>query len=294
MKLLVLGSNGQVGKCLNDQLKNTDYEVIFTSRDQIDVTDFKETQITVSKIRPDVIINATAYTAVDNAENDQDLADLINHLAVSNIAEICHQIDCWLIHLSTDYVFDGNSQKPYTEDDEPNPQGVYGITKLKGEISIKSSKCKYIIIRTSWVFSEYGNNFFKTMFKIGQKRDQLSIVSDQYGCPTYAQDIAMAIKNIISQLEKNEAKQGILNFCGDISCSWHKFAHEIFKALKVEGVKTPKNLISIKTSEFPTLAKRPKNSALCCKKILKDWGIVPSKWQSAIKDVARKVKSYDN
>ena len=159
MKILVLGCKGQLGQCLGDQLSHTEHEVVYTSREQIDISDFFATKNKIFEIAPDVVINATAYTAVDKAEEGQETAKLINHLAVANIANISNLLGNWLIHFSTDYVFDGNSYVPYKEDDLTNPQGVYGITKLKGELAIQSSGCKHIIIRTSWVFSEYGNNF---------------------------------------------------------------------------------------------------------------------------------------
>ena len=192
MKILVLGCKGQLGRCLNDQLVNTDHEVIYTSREQIDISDFEVTKSKILEFSPNLIINATAYTAVDKAEEDQKTANLINHLAVKNIADICNQLECWLIHVSTDYVFDGNSNVPYKEDDQTNPQGAYGETKLKGELAIQASGCKHLIIRTAWVFSEYGNNFLKTMLRLGAERDELSS-TDQVGCPTYAQDIAKSI-----------------------------------------------------------------------------------------------------
>ena len=153
MKILVLGSKGQLGQCLNDQLAITEHDVVYTSRGQIDIAEFEVTKTQILKISPDIVINATAYTAVDKAEEEHQVADRINHLAVANIASICDQLDCWLIHVSTDYVFDGNSELPYTENDQTNPKGVYGDTKLKGEIAIQSSGCRHIIIRTAWVFS---------------------------------------------------------------------------------------------------------------------------------------------
>jgi dTDP-4-dehydrorhamnose reductase len=290
MKILVLGHSGQLGQCLYDQLKNTDYEVIFSSRSQINITNFEETKNSILKIMPSVIINAAAYTAVDKAEDENFLSNLINHLAVSNIADVCQKIGCWLIHISTDYVFDGNSKIPYIEGDKPNPQGVYGKTKYKGEIAVRLSGCKHIILRTAWVFSEHGNNFFKTMLKLGKERDELNIVYDQIGCPTYAQDIAEAIKNIIPQLDKNEDKQGIFHFCGDISCSWYTFAEKIFEACDELGYKTPNSLNPIKTSQFPTPAIRPKYSILNCEKICSTWGIKPSNWKSAIKIIMKKTE----
>ena len=183
MKILVLGCKGQLGRCLNDQLIHTEHEVIYTSREQLDISNFEATISKILEVCPDLIINATAYTAVDKAEEDHETANLINHLAVKNIADICSQLECWLIHVSTDYVFDGRAKIPYKEGDETNPKGVYGETKLKGELAIQTSGCKHIILRTAWVFSEYGHNFLKTMLRLGADRDELSIVGDQIGCP---------------------------------------------------------------------------------------------------------------
>ena len=288
MKILVLGSKGQLGRCLNDQLIKTDHESIYTSREQIDIADFEQTKKQILKISPDLIINATAYTAVDKAEEDQKTAKLINHLAVKNIADICNQLECWLIHISTDYVFDGNSEVPYKEKDQTNPQGVYGETKLNGELAIQSEGCKYLIIRTAWVFSEYGNNFLKTMLRLGAERDELSIVGDQIGCPTYAQDIAKAITIILPQLNKNEV-QGVYHYCGDQSSSWYEFARLIFKVASTQEKKTPNLLHAIKTSKYLTPAKRPKYSVLDCEKISSSFGVTPSNWKKSISYILGKI-----
>ena len=291
MKILVLGCKGQLGRCLNDQLINTDHEVIYTSRKQIDIADFEQTKNKILKIFPDLIINATAYTAVDKAEEDQKTANLINHLAVKNIADICNQLKCWLIHVSTDYVFDGNSEVPYKEDDQTNPQGAYGETKLKGELAIQSSGCKHIIIRTAWVFSEYGNNFLKTMLHLGAERDELSIVADQIGCPTYAQDIAKAIKIMLSQISSKEDQQGIYHYCGSQSCSWYDFARYIFEEAKINDLKTPNVINAIQTSSYPMPAKRPMHSVMSNEKIIKAFGINPSNYMSNVSFVLQKIKS---
>ncbi len=283
MKILVLGSKGQLGRCLKDQLKNTDYEVIYSSREQIDITNFKRTKNKILEISPEVIINASAYTAVDKAEKDQKTANLINHLAVKNIADICSQQSYWLIHVSTDYVFDGIAKIPYRENDKTNPQGVYGETKLNGELAIQASGCKHIIIRTAWVFSEYGNNFLKTMLVLGREHDELSIVGDQIGCPTYAQDIAIAIVLIVCKLNLNEEIHGIYHFCGDSACSWYEFAKEIFNQLNMyEQIPVP-TIKAVTTEEYPTLAKRPKFSVMDNKKIQKNFDIAPSDWKAGIK-----------
>lgn len=289
MKILVLGCKGQLGRCLNDQLTNIDHDVIYTSRGQIDIADFEQTKIKIFDISPDVVINATAYTAVDKAEEDQKTANLINHLAVKNIADICSQQGCWLVHFSTDYVFDGNSKVPYKEDDETNPQGVYGETKLKGELAILSSGCKHIIIRTAWVFSEYGNNFLKTMLRLGSERDELSIVGDQIGCPTYAQDIARSIVEIVPQLHSREYT-GIYHYCGDQPCSWYDFVNAIFDQAVAHNLKIPSIVNSIETSAYPTPTKRPVFSVLDCSKIENDFGVHASNWHDGIGQVISKLK----
>ncbi|MDA8944029.1 dTDP-4-dehydrorhamnose reductase [Porticoccaceae bacterium] len=289
MKILVLGCKGQLGRCLNDQLVNTENEVIYTSREQIDIADFEVTKNQILKTSPDLIINATAYTAVDKAEEDQKTANLINHLAVKNIADICNQLECWLIHVSTDYVFDGNSKVPYKEDDETNPQGAYGETKLNGELAIQSSGCKHIIIRTAWVFSEYGNNFLKTVLRLGSERDELSIVGDQIGCPTYAQDIARSIVEIAPQLNSRKDND-IYHYCGDQPCSWYDFANAIFDQAMTNNLKIPSIVNSIETTAYPTPAKRPAFSVLNCSKIENDFGVHASNWYGGIGQVISKLK----
>ena len=285
MKILVLGSKGQLGQCLNDQLAIAAHDVVYTSRGQIDIAEFEVTKAQILEISPDIVINATAYTAVDKAEEERQAADRINHLAVANISNICNQLDCWLIHVSTDYVFDGNSEVPYKEDNPTNPQGVYGGSKLKGEAAIEASGCKYLIIRTAWVYSEYGNNFLKTMLRLGADRDELSIVGDQIGCPTYAQDIAKSIVSILSCLDLKSSSSGIYHYCGDEPCSWYDFARAIFLEAEVQGLKTPSYVKSITTADYPTPAIRPAYSVLDCSKIESVSDVTRSNWRDGIKIV---------
>jgi dTDP-4-dehydrorhamnose reductase len=285
MKILVLGSKGQLGQCLNDQLAITEHDVVYTSRGKIDIAEFEVTKTQILKISPDIVINATAYTAVDKAEEEHQVAERINHLAVANIASICKKLDCWLIHVSTDYVFDGNSEVPYKEDNPTNPQGVYGGSKLKGEAAIESSGCKYLIIRTAWVYSEYGNNFLKTMLRLGADRDELSIVGDQIGCPTYAQDIAKSIVSILSCLDLKDSSSGIYHYCGDEPCSWYDFARAIFLEAEVQVLKTPSYVKSITTADYPTPAIRPAYSVLDCSKIESCFDVTSSNWRDGIKIV---------
>jgi dTDP-4-dehydrorhamnose reductase len=290
MKVLVLGSKGQLGQCLNDQLANTEHEVVYTSRWQIDIAEFEVTKAQILGISPDIVINATAYTAVDKAEEEHQAADLINHLAVSNIASICNQLDCWLIHVSTDYVFDGHLEVPYKENNQTNPQGVYGDSKLKGEVAIKASGCKYLIIRTAWVYSEYGNNFLKTMLRLGADRREISIVGDQIGCPTYAQDIAKSIVTILSCLYLKSLSSGIYHYCGDEPCSWYDFACAIFLEAEVKGLKIPSYVRSIATADYPTPAIRPAYSVLDCTKIESVFDVTRSNWRNGIKIVIHRLQ----
>jgi dTDP-4-dehydrorhamnose reductase len=288
MKVLVIGSNGQLGRCLYDQLKKETHEVVFSSRNEIDITDFKLTKNKISSFGPDILINASAYTAVDKAEQERDIANLVNNLSVSNLAEICQSLNCWLIHVSTDYVFDGKYNEAIHEENVTNPQTVYGKSKLMGEKAIRLKCKKHIIIRTSWVFSEYGNNFLKTMLKIGATKKELSVVSDQIGCPTYAQDIAKIILKIIPKLN-SIGVSGIYNYCGLESCSWHQFAIEIFDQAKEINLKTPKIVKAIKSDKYPAVAERPFFSVLDCSKILNTFDVVPSDWRLGIRKTISKL-----
>jgi dTDP-4-dehydrorhamnose reductase len=292
MKLLVLGSKGQLGRCLNDQLDSSDYNIIYTSREQIDIGAIKATKSQILEIKPDVVINATAYTAVDKAEEEPEKSALINHLAVANIADTCSQLGCWLVHVSSDYVFDGASRVAYIEEDKTNPIGVYGDTKLKGEIAIQSSGCRHIIIRTAWVFSEYGNNFLKTMLRLGAERSEIGIVGDQVGCPTYAQDIAKAIMVILESLKTKEVSSCLYHFSGNFCCSWAEFAQAIFdQAVELQIITRKPNILTITTKEFPTLAKRPVRSELSSNKIRSTFGIDPSDYMLGIRSSLMAIKN---
>jgi len=289
MKILILGGRGQLGKCLNDQFKNTHHKIILTCRDQIDITNFQQSKNIILDISPDVVINATAYTDVDNAEKNTKISDLINNYSVANIATTCKKANAFLFHISTDYVFDGKSNIPYKENDETNPLCIYGKTKLAGEIAIKSSGCKHIIIRTSWVYSEYEKNFLKTMLLLGKDQDELSIIGDQIGCPTYAQDIAKAIVKILSQIKLDKI-YGLYNFCGDQILSWYDFSKIIFNCAKKNNFKTPNIVNKIETSAFPKSAKRPTFSALDCTRINNSFGVINSNCIDGINQAIRMLK----
>lgn len=287
MKVLITGKNGQVGNCLVSQLSNmTEINFLALSREELDITNAEQVSKIVNEYKPSVIINAAAYTAVDKAEAEVELANAINNLGPKNLAKAAAQVNAAIIHISTDYVFAGNKDGLYTETDEVNPQGVYGQTKLAGEQSVAQECAEHIILRTAWVFSEYGNNFVKTMLRLAQTRDTLGVVGDQYGGPTYAGDIAKALINIAQQLQQGATKFGVYNYSGYPHVSWQEFATEIFaKALSQQVIETPITVNAISTSEYPTPAKRPANSKLDCSKITTNFSVQPSDWKTALNTI---------
>ncbi|MBE5215462.1 dTDP-4-dehydrorhamnose reductase [Pectobacterium sp. A535-S3-A17] len=277
MKILLTGANGQLGRCFQDRLP-TEWEILATDTAELDITDLARVEEIVKDFQPDAIVNAAAYTAVDKAESEPELAEKINVTGPENLAVVANKQGIRLVHVSTDYVFDGNATEPYHEDSATNPLSVYGKTKLAGEQAVTQAAPETIIVRTAWVFSEYGNNFVKTMLRLAKERDTLSVVNDQRGCPTYAGDLAQAI---ISLLEKNAAG-GIYHYCGDKEVSWYEFAKTIFSVAEQKAVlnKTPV-LTSITTAQYPTPAHRPAYSTLAGGKI-QTLGIPLSDWQRAL------------
>lgn len=277
MKVLLTGANGQLGRCFQDRLP-ADWQILATDFAELDITDLAQVTATVSAFKPDAIVNAAAYTAVDKAESEVELAERINAAGPANLANVAAQHGIRLVHVSTDYVFDGNANTPYTEESPTNPLSVYGVTKLAGERAVNAVAPDAIIVRTAWVFSEYGNNFVKTMLRLGKDRDALSIVDDQRGCPTYAGDIA----NAIILLLKQQAAGGIYHYAGDKEVSWFEFAQAIFTVAVQKAVlsKAP-TLTPITTAQYPTPAHRPAYSTLAGEKI-KGLGIALSDWQGAL------------
>ncbi|MCE9731554.1 dTDP-4-dehydrorhamnose reductase [Pectobacterium sp. IFB5596] len=277
MKILLTGANGQLGRCFQDRLP-IGWEILATDSGELDITDLAHIEQAVKDFQPDAIVNAAAYTAVDKAESEPELAEKINTTGPENLAVVASKQGIRLVHVSTDYVFDGNATEPYNEDSATNPLSVYGKTKLAGEQAVTQAAPEAIIVRTAWVFSEYGNNFVKTMLRLAKERDALSIVADQRGCPTYAGDLALAI---ISLLEKN-AKGGIYHYCGDKEVSWYEFTQSIFTiAAHNEKLKRTPTLKPITTVQYPTPAHRPSYSSLACQKIQR-LNIELSNWQAVL------------
>ncbi len=283
MKILVLGSGGQLGLCLRDQFKKTVNDLIYLPKEQLDITDFKTTSQAISSRTPDIVINLAAFTRVDQAESMPNLAHLINHAAVENIAVTCNQLDAWLIHLSTNYVFDGASSKTYTENDPTLPLSVYAESKLNGELAIKNIRSKYLIIRTSWVFSEYGHNFLKTMLSMAKAGRQLAVVSDQIGCPTYGKHLGSALMACVEKIGSRPPDSGIYHYCGSQPQTLYQFATTIFSVAESLNMLGRQKIKPIKTADYGAPALRPKYGVLDCKKFKKAFNLPPSDFYQGIK-----------
>lgn len=285
MKWMILGANGQLGRCTQDLFEAQGVEYVALSSSDVDICDSLALQKSIQEYRPDVILNAAAYTAVDLAEGDIDKAFSINANAVGELAALCQINDVFLIHISTDYVFDGCSTIAYEETAEVGPASVYGASKLLGEQKIMDSGCRAMIIRTAWVFSEYGNNFVQTMLRLAKERDELKVVSDQIGCPTYAGDIAKAALKLAQSTYDKPDFLEVYHYSGDIAVSWWSFAREVHLMAKSVGLiaKLP-HLYAIGTEAYPTAAKRPQFSVLDCSKV-NLLGIETSDWKSAMQRV---------
>lgn len=283
LKVALTGANGQLGYQLAKKLADK-VTLLALDRATLDIANNAQVEQTLLAFAPDVIINAAAYTAVDKAEQEPELAKAINEAGPENLAKVAAALGAVLIHVSTDYVFDGTSDKPYVETDTTNPQSVYGLTKLQGEQAIVKHCAKHIILRTAWVFAEHGNNFVKTMLRLAQSKPELGVVADQTGGPTYAGDIADAIICIVSQLNPdNEPRFGVYHYSGAPYVSWHQFACDIFQqAVTQKLIDKAPQVNAITTAQYPTPAKRPAFSMLNCCKIQQAFGIVPSNWQAAL------------
>lgn len=289
VKFLITGAKGQVGHCLTQQLQGK-HEILAVDRDELDITDQSAVKNAVENFHPDVIINAAAHTAVDRAETEVELSEAINVKGPQYLAEAAKEVGAVILHISTDYVFDGQREGKYKETDATDPQGVYGKTKLEGEQAVAKANDKFIVLRTAWVFGEHGNNFVKTMLRLAKTRDTLGVVADQIGGPTYAGDIAASLIQIAEKVSAGEEIQyGIYHFTGEPYVSWCDFAKAIFDEAVSQNVLEKAPLVNaISTADYPTPAKRPANSCLDLTKIQQVFGIQPSDWKNALKNI----KSY--
>jgi len=282
--ILVTGASGQLGselQMLNDRFLMLNYKCFFTTKDELDITNTLELERFVKQNSIKTIINCASYTAVDKAEKEKELCELINHYAVKNLALISKQNDISLVHISTDYVFDGKNYKPYLEDDKTDPINHYGWTKLKGEEAIKEINPKNsIIIRTSWVYSSYGNNFVNTMLKLTDELQEIRVIFDQVGTPTYAKDLAKVILKMIQKLKNDDVE--IYHYSNEGVCSWYDFAHEI---IKIKGYEC--KVVPIHTYEYKTDAKRPHISMLDKTKIKRDFDIKIPYWRDSLEKMLK-------
>lgn len=274
-KILVTGSNGQLGKELRKLASAwPQYEFIFLGREDLPIHHFEMVRQYFSVYHPAFLVNCAAYTAVDRAEQEKDLAMQVNGEAVGVLAAVCKENNCRFIHISTDYVFDGTARTPYREDAATNPQSVYGASKLEGERQAMQLNRESVIIRTSWVYSEFGKNFVRTMIRLMQERDQLNVVNDQVGSPTYAADLAEAILQIIAA---PEWKPGIYHYSNEGIISWYEFAVAIREMMGAECRVNP-----ITTAEYPTDAKRPAYSVLDKSKIRQAYPVIIKDWKESL------------
>ncbi|MFN3907428.1 MAG: dTDP-4-dehydrorhamnose reductase [Flavobacterium sp.] len=289
MVVLVTGANGQLGQALQSiASKFLDIKFVFCDSITLDITK-KESLVPIfAKYSPNFCINAAAYTAVDKAESEPEKAYFINVEGVKNLAEVCKNSHTKLLHISTDFVFDGTKNTPYAEEDFPNPTGVYGNTKLKGEQVIQEILEEHFIIRTSWVYSEYGHNFMKTMLRLANEKDSISVVNDQIGTPTHAVDLAEVLLKIIQFCHAELVSAslfGIYHFSNEGQCSWYDFAKKIFELNHVNI-----DLKPIPTVSFPTPAKRPSYSVLDKTKIKTTFGLTINPWEESLKNIAKPKK----
>jgi dTDP-4-dehydrorhamnose reductase len=281
LKILVTGSNGQLGSEFKHLSEKSPYEFIFTSRANLDISDIESVIRYFNQHHHfDFILNCAAYTAVDQAEDEKDLAYKINQDGVRNLATLCAQNNIKLVHFSTDYVFDGSKSTPYNEADDVSPQSIYGKSKLAGEKEIFEYDISALIIRTSWLYSKYGKNFVKSMIRLGREKESLNIVYDQIGTPTCAKDLAKVALDCISKHEKWDKQKKIYHFSNEGVCSWYDFALAIFDKHSIHCEIKP-----ILSADYPTKAPRPHYSVLSKEKIKSDFGIKIGHWSQALKSV---------
>lgn len=273
MRVLVTGADGQLGYDVIKRLEQSNIEYFGTDLDTLDITNKDQVKRVIRDYNPDVVIHCAAYTAVDKAEDEKELCYAVNVLGTKYIAEACKEIDAKMVYISTDYVFDGEGDQPFEVTDEPNPINYYGQTKYEGELEVQDKLDKYFIVRISWVFGSNGNNFVKTMLRLGRELDEISVVGDQIGSPTYTYDLAKLLVEMIQT-----GKYGIYHATNEGECSWYEFACEIFKQMEINI-----RINSITSEEYPTRAERPVNSRLSKNKLIKEGFEELSDWRDAMK-----------
>jgi len=284
MRIFVAGSSGQVALSLKEAAERKGIDLVCAGRPSFDLKDADGMRAAVNSYGPTAIINAAAYTAVDKAEEEEALATAINAEGAAALALIAAELDIPFIHISTDYVFAGGKEAPYTEDDPTGPTGAYGRSKLKGEKAVMAANPNAMIFRTAWVYSPFGKNFLKTMLMLARTRDELGVVADQVGNPTYAPDIAEALLAVLERIETagwQPSYAGIYHLAGTGDTNWHAFAEAIFEAGKAHGLKRP-HVKALTTADYPTPAKRPANSRLDCSKLGETFDVHLPSWEQSM------------
>jgi dTDP-4-dehydrorhamnose reductase len=295
MKLYIAGCNGQVGWELVRQGPDYGFEILCGDIEDLDITKADDVKEFITLNSVSMVINAAAYTAVDNAETESEIAFAVNSDGAANIASACAESNIPMLHISTDYVFDGSKASPYIESDEVSPIGVYGKSKAEGDERIRNILKEHIIIRTAWVCGVHGNNFVKTMLRLGNEREEIGVVDDQHGCPTFAGDIAETLLKIADKIRLDKTVPwGTYHYCGNGETTWYKFAKAIFDiAGKYETLKI-KKVVPITTKEYPTPAMRPENSVLDCSLIQENLGIKPKPWPESLKRMLKEIEAEGN
>lgn len=282
--ILIVGASGQLGRELGVETNRSGIAARAADRNELDITQAEDVRRLVGEALPRAIINAAAYTAVDKAESDSEAAYKGNALGPEHLARAAAEHDIPLLHVSTDYVFDGTKSGAYTEDDPVAPLGAYGRTKEEGELRVRDAHAKHIILRTSWVYGAYGNNFLKTMLRLSRERDELRVVADQRGCPTATIDLARALLAAAAAADAGRAKWGTYHFAGTGATTWHGFASEIVSAAARLGGR-PVSVVPIETKDYPTPAKRPANSELDSSRFAAAFGYKSPPWQERTREV---------
>ncbi len=285
MKLLVTGTKGQLARALYERAADDDaIDLTCIGRPDLDLAEASSIRSPIHDLKPDAVISAAAYTAVDKAEDEPDQADLINAVAPGEIAKAAREIGAAIIHLSTDYVFDGDKTGSYSETDAVNPKSVYGSSKLKGERAVAAANPKHVILRTAWVYSPFGHNFVKSMLSLAEGRDHLSVVDDQYGNPTSAFDLADAVLTITKQWQRSGPTGKVYHCAGTGATTWCRLARHVF-ATSARYSGPVAEVAPITSAEWPTKAARPKNSQLDCSRLLNDYGWRAPEWQASVEKV---------
>jgi dTDP-4-dehydrorhamnose reductase len=290
MTILIFGASGQLGHELIRQSQLSQRPVNAPTRSQFDITQISEVKEAFAKFCPSIVINAAAYTDVDGAESEAERAYGINKAGAENLARNCAKLQIPLVHVSTDYVFDGSKGTPYVETDPITPLGVYGRSKAEGDDIIRAALPEHIIVRTSWLYSGHANNFVTTILSLGRQKKELDVVADQFGSPTSATDLAEVLLHLASQvLNRSEIPWGTYHYCGEGVTTWYEFANSIFKIAGQHECFQLTRLNPITTEEFPTAAQRPQNSSLDCGRIEQKFGIHPKPWQISLSLVIEQV-----